>query len=216
MCSHQKSQSALQATVWCWKGALGCKQLSNNSSAGITFAKQWCTLCNLCKAVVYPVYSKQITMKSKTITINHAAVLAGTSKNTGGNVAPREHACCHNRPNKTTTLNTILSSARTLHQVLCLVYRSKIKARKFRVDGFTIEAFACQLHLGDITAVLPEEEEDPGKHARPPTDPTDRHSPSPGTTSGTTQSAPGGSSPDEPPIQGQLQPPMELCVAAWL
>lgn len=86
--------------------------------------------------------------------------------------------------------------------VLPFVYRAKIKARKFRVDGFTIEAFACQLHLGDVTAVLPEEEEDPGKHVRPPTDPTDRHSPSPGTTSGTTQSAPAGSSPDEPPIQG--------------
>ncbi|DBA80372.1 TPA: hypothetical protein ACH3X2_007315 [Trebouxia sp. C0005] len=80
-------------------------------------------------------------------------------------------------------------------------WRAKIKARKFRVDGFTIEAFACQLHLGDTTAVLPEEEEDPGKHARPRTDPTDRHSPSPGTTSGTTQSVPGGSSPDQPPIQ---------------
>ncbi|KAL0043422.1 hypothetical protein WJX79_004401 [Trebouxia sp. C0005] len=99
-------------------------------------------------------------------------------------------------------------------------WRAKIKARKFRVDGFTIEAFACQLHLGDTTAVLPEEEEDPGKHARPRTDPTDRHSPSPGTTSGTTQSVPGGSSPDQPPIQAtdggqdraqqKVAPPAEL------
>ena len=105
-------------------------------------------------------------------------------------------------PNKTTNLYVIMSAARTSCQVLLVIHRAKIKARKFRVDGFTIEAFACQLHLGDITAVLPEEEEDLGKHARPPTDPTDRHSPSPGTTSGTTQSAPGGSSPDEPPIQG--------------
>ena len=87
-------------------------------------------------------------------------------------------------------------------RVLPFVYRAKIKARKFRVDGYTIEAFACQLHLGDTTAVLPEEEEDPGEHARPGIDPTDGHSPSPGTTSGTTQSVPGGSSPDEPPIQG--------------
>ncbi|DBA73519.1 TPA: hypothetical protein ACH3X1_011542 [Trebouxia sp. C0004] len=80
-------------------------------------------------------------------------------------------------------------------------WRAKIKARKFRVNGFTIEAFACQLHLGDITAVLPETDEDAGKYARPPTHSTDRHSPSPGTTSGTTQSAPGGSSPDEPLVQ---------------
>ena len=89
---------------------------------------------------------------------------------------------------------------------LPFIFRQKIKARKFRVDGFVIEAFACQLHLGSVTAIMPGEEANHSKRESrptPPTDSPDRHSPSPGSTSGTTQSMPHGSSPDEPVNQGK-------------
>ena len=89
---------------------------------------------------------------------------------------------------------------------VCFLFRQKIKARKFRVDGFVIEAFACQLHLGSVNAIMPGEDIDQSKHQSrpsPPTDSPDRHSPSLGTTSGTTQSMQNDGSPDEPVDQGK-------------
>ena len=68
-----------------------------------------------------------------------------------------------------------------------LICREKIKARKFRVDGFYIEAFSCQLHMGPPDSAKPEEDARLQMAAGGPSPPS--KSPSPGSASGTTQSA---------------------------
>ena len=75
-----------------------------------------------------------------------------------------------------------------------MVCSEKTKARKFRVDGFTIEAFSCQLHMGAPDLVKPEEDPLQETAARNPSPPPHGNrppakSPSPGSASGTTQSA---------------------------
>ena len=85
--------------------------------------------------------------------------------------------------------------------------REKIKARKFRVDGFSIEAFSCQLHMGPADSAKPEEDARLQVATKNPSVSPDRKSPSPrppskspgaGSGSDTTRSAsPGGQNPNE-------------------